>query len=138
MPDFFTINRKVLILKANTALLDWYNKIGDTSKQVSEALKTDDLQLYLIPDFSEMDAAQTWLKENYLDFFETALEDWHEDDSYWPDDMSWEAFQAFFTISFQSNITDTVAEEDDEDDDDDDLFDGEGGFAADKDEMDWD
>ncbi len=130
MPDFFTINRKVLILKAKEPLLEWYN----ANKSLPAPFGKDDVQIYLIPDFLDRETAENWLKENYFDFFETALEDWHEDDNLWPDDMSWDMFQRFFDLSFQNSIADTVSEEDENDDD----FDGEGGFAAEKDEMDWD
>ena len=73
-------------------------------------MEHDESTVNLIPELDHFEESLEFLKENYLPFMEQELEGWVLDEDAWPDDMSWERFQAFFHISIQSMVFDTMEE----------------------------
>lgn len=136
MPDLYTINRYILLIRPSEAMVKWINSLDAASAVGYEPeIRDDNTDVYLIPEFDHTDEARAWLKDNYLDILENTLETWTEDTDEWPDSMSWDTFESFLDYSIQSNVLDTVPAEMDFDDDDE----GETGpgFAAEEDNFEW-
>ncbi len=137
MPDFYTINRCILLVRPSQNMIDWINSLSTEAPVSYEATMIDDnTDVYLLPEFDEPEEARNWLKENYLDFLESSLEEWCPDADRWPDDMSWAGFEVLLDYTIQTNVVDTVPEEEDEEDHHDEI-DLNAGSAAEKDELDW-
>ncbi len=141
MLPFYSINRYVLLVRPSEELVRWVNAVfSDDPIVYEEKMLHDNTSVYLIPEMDSIEDAEDWLKENCLEFLESILEEWCSDTDEWPEKLDWEAFQSLVDYSFQSNIIDVVSEEEDDEDredEDDDFDDDVAGFAADKDEMDW-
>lgn len=140
MLPLYSINRYVILIRPSAALVDWINGIFPNDPELYEdKMQDDNTDVYLIPSMDSIEDAQEWLKENYLEILENILESWSEDTDDWPEVLDWDAFEKYIDYSIQSNVIDTVSEEEDEDERgfDDDFDEDVAGFAADKDEMDW-
>lgn len=106
---FKIINRDVLILKPKQDLFDWLQKVfGDELIEEGPALAHDESNVFLIPELDHYEESLEFLKENYMPFMEQKLEGWVIEEEEWPKDLSWEKFQAFFHISIQSMVYDTL------------------------------
>ena len=103
--DLPGVNRHVIVVVATTAYADWAGSCpGDASEDVLSALADEDGTAYLIPEL-EGDC-EAWLQRNYHTIFEHELWAWHTDESFWPNDLSFEAFQTFFDVRFYSMVLD--------------------------------
>jgi len=103
--DLPMVNRSALVLEATQVYVDWANNCpGGGPKLVLSEMRDDASSVYLIP---EMDfGPEAWLRKNYLTIFEEELHAWHTDETDWPKDRSFKAFQRFFTVSFHSMVMD--------------------------------
>lgn len=117
------INRHALFLAPKGPFYDWIRKTSPdlVSEIPSDPLSHEAGTIYLIPEFESEDEALEWLQENFESFFEAELYGWNDDDEQWPG-LSWELFQEWFFVSYQSMVENTVEgpilEEDMEDFDD--------------------
>lgn len=122
MPDLFSINRNALVIRPKASLIEWVNSVYPEDQIELEAeISNDSLEIFLIPDFESTQEAQAWLEENYHDIFVYVIENWCEDESLWPNPLSWSLFEDMLEYTFHKEVVDSVAEEE-EDDDDDDFF----------------
>lgn len=121
MNDFYSINRFALIVRPKEALISWVNAVspGDPINYADiETEQHDQIDVFLIPEFDDVEDALIWLKENCEDFLEQILESWCTNDDVWPEDLNWALFERFVDYSIQSMVTDTVDEEEDEEEED--------------------
>ncbi len=104
------VNRQALYLAPKKALVDWVNYVFPDEEKLSseDALAHDWGTVYLVPEFMTEDEFREWLKENFQAFFENELFEWCEDEAQWPTPLSWELFQEWFHVSFQSVVLDTI------------------------------
>ena len=140
MLPFYSINRYILLIRPSVNMVAWVNGVfPDDPIVYEEKMLHDNTNVYLIPEMDSVEDAEKWLKENCLEFLETILEEWCADTDDWPEKLDWEAFESLIDYTFQTNVIDVVTEEEDDDerDEDDDFNDEVAGFAADKDEIDW-
>jgi hypothetical protein len=115
MPEFYTINRYVLLIRPSKAMIAWLNEIFPKEPVLYEAtMQEDNTDVYLIPEMRDMEQALEWLKINYGSFLENTLDEWCADESLWPDPLDWAAFEYMCDYTIQSNVLDAVSEEDDE------------------------
>lgn len=120
MPDLFSINRNALVIRPKASLIEWVNSVYPEDQIELEAeISNDSLEIFLIPDFESTQEAQAWLEENYHDIFVYVIENWCEDESLWPNPLSWSLFEDMLEYTFHKEVVDSVAEEEEEDDDDD-------------------
>ncbi len=104
------VNRQALYLAPKKPLVDWVNYVFPEEEKIlsEEALSNDWGTVYLVPEFTSEEEFREWLQENYQAFFENELFEWCEDDTQWPEPLSWELFQEWFHVSFQSVVLDTI------------------------------
>ncbi len=136
MPDLFTINRYILLLRPSEMMITWINSLSpDSPVGYDPVMRDENTDVYLIPEFDHVEEARAWLKDNYLDILENTLEEWTEDTDLWPSSMSWDTFESFLDYTIQANVLDTVSAEMDYDEDDEDE--SGPGFLADEDKVEW-
>lgn len=114
MTDFFSINRYALITCPSPALIEWVNTVfPDDPVDYSqiEREKHDEKDVFLIPEFDDVEDALAWVKENCKTFLEQILDSWCTDEDAWPEALDWALFERFLDYSIQSVVTDTVDEE---------------------------
>lgn len=113
--ELYEINRFALIIAPTADMIKWVNNLFPDSPEEHQPFGShDNADVYLLPEFEDIEEAEEWLKENYSRFFEEALIEWTEDEAQWPDDMSWDTFRRFCQYSIQSVVIDTVGEQYDE------------------------
>ena len=98
------VNRAALLVKPTQAYADWANSCGEGPQLILSEMEDDVGTVYLIPeqDFRP----DKWLRKHYRRLFEYELWNWCTDPSQWPKDRSFHAFQQFFTVQFNSMVTD--------------------------------
>ena len=108
----YSINRFALYLAPKKKLIDWKNYIFPTSTKIGAIppLTNDRGQIYLVPEFYNTADAMKWLASNFDYFFEQQLFAWCTDEDLWPEDRTWEMFQEWVYISFQSCVYDVLDE----------------------------
>lgn len=117
MADFFSINRYALIAKPTKEFINWVNSVfpdDPVDYAQIERERHDQMDVFLIPEFDDMDEALSWLKENCDVFLEQMLDAWCTDEDAWPEKLDWPLFETFVDYSIQSVVTDSVDEEEDE------------------------
>ncbi len=108
---FENINRDALILFPKQPLFDWVNYIFDDEEiKGSEPLTHDEGDVFLLPEFDHPDETIEYLKDNYIAFFKHELFEWTPDENLWPEKLTWEMFQEWFSYSIQSMVIDTLDE----------------------------
>lgn len=138
MSDFYTINRYALLIRPSKQMVAWINRLYPEDPVIyAEGMLDDNTDVYLIPELDDLDDAKLWLKDNYLAFLENTLDDWCSDRKLWPTPLDWATYERLIDYTIQANILDIVSEEEDEEYRDSDEEEGEGGVAAESDEMDW-
>ena len=119
------INRHVLLLCPRQPMIDWVNKLAPDTEplKVPTPFDHDQASVYLVPEFEDVEDFLDWFKEGYAEFFEDELYEWSEDESLFPKDMSFEAFQAWFMFSYQGLVLDAASDIPLEHVEEDDFFD---------------
>lgn len=101
------LNRTALRLKALDPMYQWvnYNAPGDTPFTLEEM--NTDATIYLIDELAcpETDIDK-YLEKHFVRFFEQELEDWCDDQSLWPEDLTFKRFCTWFEFETHSLITD--------------------------------
>lgn len=111
--EIFNIpNRNVLFLAPKQPLIDWVNHVfpDDQPERLQNALAHDNANIYLIPHADDPEESIKWLKTNFQMILEEELLEWCTDTSLWPSPFTWEMFKAWFVISIQTILLDTVSE----------------------------
>ena len=100
-----SVNRAVLVLSVTQKFADWVNGAdpSDPSVFTVDEINNDNVA-YLIPEIA--DDGSRWIKQNYLELFELSLYGWYMDESTWPTDRSFAAFNEYFTYSIHSMVID--------------------------------
>lgn len=108
----FFVERYALFIAPKKPLIDWVNYIFPPDKlgevPVSKPLDHDHAQIFLIPEFNNIEEALEWLEENFDYFFQFELWRWCTDEALWPQERSWQLFQDWLHISIQSCLYDTL------------------------------
>ena len=66
--------------------------------------------VYLISDAYTYSLATmySWVRRNYRQLFEAELEGWYTDPELWPQERTYELFQAWFDVECHSVVVDTA------------------------------
>ena len=103
------INRGAVLLRYKQPMVDWVNSThpADEEQEIltMEALNSD-RTLFLVDD-RDAEEIDQWLTLNFVQLFETELEDWSEDRALWPS-LDMETFLNWFEMECHGLIIDTV------------------------------
>ena len=97
------VNRYALVIQPTAFFLEWLRSTPD-SDDLGEKDFEFEHTVYLVP---EIEGEPEFIaQKHYRTIFEQELMAWYEDESYWPEERSWENFQRFFEVSFGSVVHD--------------------------------
>jgi hypothetical protein len=108
--EIWYANRLVALLHGREPFEVWasqFRQAGEPEEELRAAL--DRPVPFLIPLPESEEENWTWLQENYLTLFETALWSWTPDQGRWPEDRSWDAFNEWFDLELLDAPWDVVA-----------------------------
>lgn len=99
------LNRAALIVRPKQPFLDWAASL-DNSGLVPDV--AGEHTVYLVPEFESEEEGQQVLRHVYVEIFERELDDWHTDESAWPEKRDFKTFQEWFSIELHSVVEDVV------------------------------
>ncbi len=106
------INRNAIIVSAKNPLIDWVNTLDPKNPMpYRNPLAYDESTVYLIDVLDTEEDFREWLSENYLEIFEEELYSWITDDSLWPNPLTFDLFNTWISVSYQSMVMDMSLEE---------------------------
>ena len=119
------INRAALILRYKQPAVDWINESDPYGGSLGLELANvnQDRSVYLVPDdvADDDETVRSWVVLNHRALLENELGDWYTDESFLPQELNLELFDAWFEVECHSVIIDTseepIVEEFDEDPD---------------------
>lgn len=116
MPEFFTINRDVLLARPTKAMIDWVNGLypQEDSMPYSEQASHDDWDVFLIPDHDSPEDALEYVKKHCDEFLSIILDDWCMEEDRWPKPLNWALFERFIHYTVQTVVMDTVSPDEEE------------------------
>jgi len=103
------INRAAIILKYKEPFIHWVNKSDpyDNDPGITLEEANSDCTVYLIRE-DDAENLDEWISLNYIQLFESELEDWYIDESLWPKNRNRGIFNEWFYVECHSAISDTV------------------------------
>jgi len=107
------VNRMAVVVFAREPVVDWLNGI-DSENPVWMGSLAERGNVYLIPEFEDIDEAEGHLEEIFDEIFTNELAEWHTDKSLWPTDRTFEMFLEWFDVVYDVGVFDTVGEMDEE------------------------
>lgn len=106
------LNRSAISVIGNQPFLEWvnYNCMQDQEPLTLEELNSD-ITIYLIDELADFEEELTaYLRRNFTGIFEAELQSWTDDETTWPDDLSFKRFQSYFTVTPSSLVADICEE----------------------------
>jgi hypothetical protein len=101
MPGY--VNRNAFTVNHKKPFLDWLGKLEPNSLFPVETL---DNNIYLLEEKEDNEEIEAWLKKNFDRVFSKELEAWHSNKKQWPKHRTYQLFNEWFDVSFQSIVYD--------------------------------
>jgi hypothetical protein len=105
---FDNVKRSALVLRPKQAFVDWLQSI-EPMDDISNHLKEGDV--YLLPDYEEVEEMEEWLSENFDSIFSDQLNNWYTAEEIWPQERTFEMFKDWFEYTLHTMIWDTEEDE---------------------------
>ena len=99
-----TINRFAVILRPTQAYLDWTRSCPDPDPATTLESLCEESTVYMIPDKGR--GPGEYEKRHFKRMFVAELAAWYLDETYWPKNMSFDAFCRFFEVQVASCVFD--------------------------------
>ena len=107
------VNRMAVVIFVREPFVDWLNSV-DPDHPVWVGTVSDRGNVYLIPEFDNLDEAEEYIEDIFDEIFTNELSDWHEDVSFWPADRTYEMFLEWFDVLYDVSVFDTIADADED------------------------
>lgn len=115
------INRAAVVVYANEPLVDWINDV-DFAMDMTLDEVNEECTVFLIAD-EDAEQFDEWLENNFRMIFEKELEGWYTDSELWPEELTLELFNEWFSLSLHTVVEDTADTPIEEDEFEEDEFD---------------
>lgn len=106
------INRGAVILRYRELAVRWINEADPYVDHPGITLDSvnHERTVYLISDrhTASLSTMRRWVRRNYRQLFEAELEGWYTDPELWPQERTYELFQAWFDVECHSVVVDTA------------------------------
>jgi hypothetical protein len=104
------VNRIAIIVTPKQPLIDWVNKVfpEDPILNFFDS-KNDNSNVYLLSDDFDMEEIENYLIKNYKQIFHHELFEWCEDESLFPNKITFKLFNNWFDFSIQTMVFDLSA-----------------------------
>ena len=107
------VNRMAVVVFFREPFVDWLNGI-DPDKPVWMGSLSERGNVYLIPEFENIDEAEDHVEEIFDEIFSNELSEWHTDQALWPADRTYDMFLEWFDVLFDVAVFDTIGDTDDD------------------------
>jgi hypothetical protein len=67
--------------------------------------------VYLVGNVESLDDLKEWIQKNYERIFENELNEWHLDETTWPENRTFQLFNDWFEIDYFTLVYDTEPED---------------------------
>ena len=106
------INRDAITVSARKPLIDWVNSQDPMHPiQFRDPSNYDESTIYLLAEIEIEEDFKAWIRKNYKVIFEEELFNWDTDKSKWPKPLTFELFDEWIHVSYQSMVLDLSPEE---------------------------
>ncbi len=102
-----SVNRSSLIVSGKQPFYDWIRSLGGYDHVEDDSL---DATVYLIDYFEDEDGLQKALMNRYEEVFQLELSVWNDDESQWPENLSFDLFLDWFDVIPSQLVLDAVPE----------------------------
>jgi hypothetical protein len=101
--EYDSVNRSAILVKPNKPFIDWVNYVYPDTIVDNEVEATT----YLIRIKDNNEEIEKWLKKNFDKIFRNELNDWHTEESEWPQKRTYKTFKEWFTLEISNLVLDT-------------------------------
>lgn len=103
------LDRSLVVVRAREPLLHWLRSLPDPEDE-STTLETlnEDPSAYLVPVYDDDEERDDILRQAYDIIFEDQLAGWWTAEADWPQERTFEMFQAWFDVEWHSTVEDLV------------------------------
>lgn len=109
--EIWYANRLLALLHPREPFTVWARQFREPGEATEELEAASSRPFpFLVPLLDQDGEIWTWLEDNHLILFETALWSWSPERSRWPEDRSWDRFVEWFDIELLDAPWDIVAE----------------------------
>jgi hypothetical protein len=92
-----------VVLRPKPAFLEWVRNVRPPDEEVEGAM---DSVVVLAPELPRQAQLTSWVEQHHEEIFARQLGVWTEDESRWPDELSFEALCAWFDIEMAAGVDD--------------------------------
>ena len=92
-----------VVLRPKPAFLEWVRSVRPPDEEVEGAM---DSVVVLAPELPRQAQLSTWVEQHHEEIFARQLGVWTEDESRWPEELSFEALCAWFDIEMAAGVDD--------------------------------
>jgi len=105
------INRGIIIIKPKQPFVDWLNQLPDSDTDNPYTLETlrEDRTVLLIPDMPSLEEMEAFITPLKPDLFEGELNNFTDDPTTWPEDLTAQRFDRWFELETHSMVYDAAA-----------------------------
>jgi hypothetical protein len=104
--NFENVERTAIVIKPKQPFWDWL--ISHDPDQDLPHFIIIDPEIYLLPDFEEIDEMKKWLKKHFDTIFCDQMNHWYTDTNLWVNNRTHKMFLEWFDISFHTMLWDTL------------------------------
>ena len=91
------------VLRPKPAFLEWVRSVRPPDEEIEGALAA---VVVLAPELARQSQLSTWVEQHHEEIFARQLAVWTEDESRWPEELSFEALRAWFDIDLAAGVDD--------------------------------
>jgi hypothetical protein len=110
------INRAAIVVRAKEPTVAWINSVDPVFNITLEEVNVEATVFLISPE--DADEFDYWLEKEYLQIFKMELSGWYQNEDVWPEDLSFELFNDWFSVELHTVIEDldgsSIEEEDEE------------------------
>lgn len=92
-----------VVLRPKPAFLEWVRSVRPPDEEVEGAM---DSVVVLAPELPRQAQLSSWVEQHHEEIFARQLGVWTEDESRWPEELSFEALCAWFDIEMAAGVDD--------------------------------
>ena len=92
-----------VVLRPKPVFLEWVRSVRPPDEEVEGAMST---VVVLAPELARQAQLRTWIEQHHKEIFARQLVVWTEDESRWPEDLSFDALRAWFDVDLAAGVDD--------------------------------
>lgn len=108
MSEFKTVNRVAITMIPKETFINFLNKVFPANTTTLESAYSEGFQVYLVPNFSDEQKANAYLKRIAPMVLEKEFESWKIPKESWPEKLTIDVLLDFFEYDASVGLFDTI------------------------------